>query len=449
MTGGENLLPVHTCSAEYNSKSNDYHVSGDWLTMKRMLIILLAPLLFLSGCGFWRIDTMHVLVRSDRITSLEQEQEIMSRAKLETTSDGRIRVLYVQGTPYERGYQHGKLLRREVQENLGYLYKQGLDTFHSEELFYEAWERLRPFVSQEYIDEMHGLAHGSKMPLHVIHAIHALPSMSEWSGKKRIKKVVKQMMSGELGTSCSNVCATGEATADDGMYVVRILDWGLHRISKLHKYPLITITIPETGYPSANIGWVGFLGSVSGMNSQGITLGEKGHGSPPNETLRGKPMIFLLRDILTYASSLSDVRDIIRGSAPTNSFVFLMTDGKTGEAELYIRDRDRFLVFQPGEDVADRDKNFEGIEHVVYGGHYDDRLTEVLEKQHGRLSPEVFMNEVIPYIAMKSNFQNVVYEPRKLHFWVSNASSRHDRAAEQPYTFFDFREALERFTAHQ
>ena len=44
---------------------------------------------------------------------------------------------------------------------------------------------------------------------------------------------------------------------------------------------------PDSGYAYANIGWVGFLGAVSGINEQGITLGEMGYRNPPNETLYG------------------------------------------------------------------------------------------------------------------------------------------------------------------
>ncbi|MCB0334240.1 MAG: hypothetical protein KDD55_12115, partial [Bdellovibrionales bacterium] len=303
-------------------------------------------LCFLSGftsCGYLRIDPLHYLIRSDRFASEAEEAEVVSRAKLDWTDDGRIRVLYVQGTPYERGYQHGKLLRREVQDNLNYLYKEGLKKFRSEILFEEAFERLRPFIPQDYIEEMHGLAHGARLPLKVVHYIHVLPSISEWGRKKDLKKVIKRMMDGELATSCSNFGVLPSGCEDGNMYTVRILDWGLHKISKLHEYPLLTISKPEKGNVAVNIGWVGFLGAISGMNEQGITLGEMGYGDPPNETLHGKPMPFLLREVLQDANNLADVRRIISTSPGTNSFGYLMSDGKSREAELYIRDRDRFL----------------------------------------------------------------------------------------------------------
>lgn len=399
----------------------------------------------LSGCEllkYRRIDPWHYLVRSDLILTPEQESEILSKAHLSRTDDGRIRVLVLRGTPYERGYQQGVLLRTEVQENLGYMYEQAVEKFHFAELFAEVYERIRPFIPQEYIDEMHGLAHGARMPLNVVHHIHALPSLAEWGGKKRVKGIIKQMMEGELGTSCSNLSLGRATTADGEFYVVRILDWGLHRISKLHQYPLITVNVPDAGIASANIGWVGFLGAVSGMNAQGITLGEMGYGDPENETLRGVPMPFLLRDVMTYASSLTDVRRIIGQSVGENSYAFLMSDGKTEEAQLYIKDRERFLVFEAGQDAEDREERLPGISDISYGGHYNEKMTELLRAGRGRFSLEKLQNELIPEIAMKSNFQNVIYKPSALQFWVSNARSRDEWAASQDYTFFDLRRWL-------
>lgn len=414
--------------------------------MDRRTFLKVSSLALLSGCAlqkFSRIDKDHVLIRSDRFNSLEEVAETLKHSKVEWLDDGRTRVLYVVGSPYDRGYQHGKLLRDDVQRNLTYLYNKAVDKFHVEELFDEAYERMRPFIPDEYVEEMHGLAHGSKLPLRIIHGFHALPEIGEWGGKKKIKEAVTRMMDGTMGTSCSNLCAMGKATADNGFYSVRMLDWGLHRISKLHEYPLITIGKPEKGNIYCNIGWVGFIGAVSGMNEKGITLGEMGYGDKSEETLRGKPMPFLLRDVLSYANNLADVRKIISTSVGTNAFVFLMTDGKTREAEMYIRDKDRFLISKPGKDLEDNGNKVPGIDNYLYGGHYNDRMTETLTKYKGKITPEVLMKEVLPTFAMPSNFQDVVYDPVHLKFWVTNALNKESRAADEPYLEFNFKQAIE------
>ncbi len=407
---------------------------------KYMLFLLL---LNLNACAFWRFDEYHVLLRSDVITSPEIEKQILAKASLGRTEDGRIRVLKVKGSPYERGYQHGALLRAEVRDNMLNLYDNAISTFKSKELFAEAFERARPFIPQEYLDEMHGLAHGAKLPLDVIHAVHILPSLTEWGGKKRLKELAKGMIAGQdLGTSCSNFSTLQSTTADGSMYTVRILDWGLHKISKLHEYPLILVEEPDTGHSSAVLTWVGFIGAVSGLNDQSITLGEMGYGDPESETLRGLPMIFLLRNVLTYAGDLKEVQHILKSAPPTDSYVFLMSDGKNNAAEMYVKDPTRFLVFKPGEPAEDQEKVMPGIPNIVYGGHFEDLMHESLTKYNGQFSPEIIQEKIIPYTAMKSNFQNVVYKPGALQLWVNNAGGPSARAAEQPYTFFDLGKAL-------
>ncbi|MCO6431612.1 MAG: hypothetical protein J5J00_12185 [Deltaproteobacteria bacterium] len=408
-------------------------------------VLLLASLLSHTACAYFRADPWHYMIRSDIITTPEIEQEVLKKARSGWTTDGRIRVIYLAGTPYERGYQQGVLLRDEIRANLGYFYRQAVRKFHFRELFDEAFDRARPYIPEEYMQEMRGLAHGSRLPLSTIHHIHILPEIAEWGGKKRLQKIMKQMIAGDFSTSCSNLSATGAATVDGRTYTVRVLDWGLHRISKLHQFPLIAVNRPDKGHAYVNIGWAGFLGAISGMNEEGITLGEMGYGSPPNESLSGKPMPFLLRDVLAYTSNLSEVRQIIESSVGTSSFVYLMSDGKTGEAEMYVRDRDRMLVFEPGTEISDGSDHYPAINNTVYGGKYADRMNKCLSDGHGKLSVELLMDSIIPEIAMPNNFQNVIYDPAALSFWVNNAASPEERAAEQPYTYFDFRQALREF----
>jgi len=414
---------------------------------RRALVASSVPL-FLSGCITQRIDFFNVLLRSDRISSAEEEKAVLAKAWRTQTEDGRITVLCTRGTPYEQGYQQGVLLRDEVRKNLTYMYEKCIEKFRFKELFAEAYERQRPYIPETYIDEMHGLAHGARLELEVVHAIHALPEITEWGGKKRLVKVVKQMIRGEeLGTTCSNLACSGASTADGKMYVVRILDWGLHRISKLHEHPLLHISVPDVGYASVNIGWMGFLGAVSGINERQITLGEMGAGDAPNEDMRGTPMPFLLREVLTKADSLADVRSIITGHTGTNKFVYLMSDGKTGNAEMYLRDRDSFTVAKMGEHLVVGKHELSPPPGVVYGGHYPERMAPAILENTGKITPDVLMKEMIPKFAMASNFQNVIYDPRALSGWVANAKNATERAAEQPYTYFDFGKILAEFRA--
>jgi hypothetical protein len=308
----------------------------------------------------------------------------------------------------------------------------------------EAFERQRPFIKEEEFAEMRGLAHGARLPLSLVHRIHAIPELSEWGGMKRIRELVKKMLKEDLGTTCSNFAALPNYTADNVMYVTRILDWGLHRISKLHNYPLIAINIPDNGIPFANIGWAGFVGAVSGMNAAGITLGEMGYGDPDNETLSGRPMIFMLREILQKANTLQTAEEIVFNSVPTNSYVFLFADGKTKNASIIFRDRDRFERYSAGEQIYDSKRKIAlpAIPNLVYAGHYREKMSSQLATFHGRLKLEELKSELIPSFAMPSNFQNVIYLPENLTFWVNYAANSKTPAHKSNFTFFDLGKAL-------
>jgi len=60
---------------------------------------------------------------------------------------------------------------------------------------------------------------------------------------------------------------------------------------------MITIYQPTTGNANAyaTIGWIGFVGAVSGVNAKGVALSEMGFGNPPGKRSRGTPMPFMLR----------------------------------------------------------------------------------------------------------------------------------------------------------
>src|SRR5262249_27749552 len=73
-------------------------------------------------------------------------------------------VVHIEGAPYERGYQHGKLLAAEIAENI-----QKSATLRSAKAPADGWRELRLLVNalflrrydQEYLHEMKGIADGA------------------------------------------------------------------------------------------------------------------------------------------------------------------------------------------------------------------------------------------------------------------------------------------------
>jgi isopenicillin-N N-acyltransferase-like protein len=404
-------------------------------------VALVVALVLFSGCAplAKRMVLNHPKVRS--ILSEPQPERTVSRrgqVQFIGEQDDRITVLYVGGTPYEMGYEHGRLLGREVKATIRDVMK-GARKFLPKplrqsmllgreddyaiinELLDRAWARMAPYTPPEDLEEMRGLADGSGIPLQVIQRMHAIPDLGE--------------------TSCSALVAKGAATRDGHVYQLRILDYGAN--FNLQRRPLITVYRPNGANAFVNIGWIGFVGVVSGVNEKGVALSEMGFGDPPGETLAGMPMPFLLKQVLRYADTAEQGAAIIRAAPRTNSYVYFLGD-RNGGAIGMITSAQQALLYRANEQqqVAFGEKLYPQFRDVLYAGHYQDRQAELVRAMHGSFDVDTIM-ELARQISMKSNLHTVIYDLSSEKIWVAN---RKDdiRASDRPYVEFSLREAWSR-----
>src|ERR1700690_609304 len=120
------------------------------------------------------------------LTDPQLDRTITHTGHLETIGDedNRITVLYVTGTPYEMGYEHGLLLGPQVRETIKdvqvgadkllpkILRDSKMITRHDEEQIVNefldrAWKMMARYTPKEDLEEMEGLAAGSGIPLDV------------------------------------------------------------------------------------------------------------------------------------------------------------------------------------------------------------------------------------------------------------------------------------------
>jgi hypothetical protein len=409
---------------------------------------LLALLLTLASAGCIAVpkNSLPLHQRSVVIANAAGAEDILARASMETvTAPGAtaIRVLYLQGTPYEMGFQHGALLRDDIQD----MYRQTIrrvKLLMAEDMLDEAYDLMAPYIPREDMEEMRGLAHGADVPLRVVHWIHSIPEISEYGQKKRFSR-------GFSPTSCSNVVAFGQATADGELYHLRVLD--LSRNLGIQRWPAILVHRPDQGNASVTFAYAGFIGAVSGMNEQRLTFGEMGYGNPPGESMEGIPFIFLFRKLMRESATLKDALRIITTVPRTNSYVYVLGDAKQQNGEsrglLFITDRGRVLTF--AENTLLRDEREGGdtylpLDDVVYGGAKGDLLYEEIRRNYGTIAPGTLMAMTKP-VSLKSNLMNVILKPATLEAWVANATEEDGepgKAAQQPWLHFDFAKALGR-----
>ncbi len=404
-----------------------------------MFFVLVA----LAGCASVPTNRLSLYQRSMNITDQQSEREVLNKAEVHWIGKKqKIRVLHLRGTPYEMGFQHGRLMQKEIKA----LYRRVftiVNTFVDEQMMDEIYDLMSPFIPREEKEEMRGLAHGADVPLRLVHWLHSIPEVVEYGPKKRFRKKFK-------ATSCSNVAAFGRATADGGLYQLRVLDW--IRGLGAQKYPVVLVHEPIVGNASVTFSYAGFIGCVSGMNDKQMAFGEMGYKDPPGEDLRGIPFIFLFRKLMREANSLAEAEQIIRSAVRTCSYVYVISDAKATsdkeKAMLVVADRQRVIVVRDNTPLVDQlgGDRYPALDDIVYGGAKGEILTKELQKYYGFITPKVLM-EMTKIISLKSNMQNIVFKPRTLEAWISNAASSRGnkgRACFQEWIYFNFAQELRR-----
>ena len=144
---------------------------------------------------------------------------------------------------------------------------------------------------------------------------------------------------------CSGFALSGSATKDGTLYHGRILDYGCDW--RLQEHAVLTVAEPAGRIPFVNVTYAGFVGSVTGMNAEKVSIGEMGGKGMGHWD--GVPMAFLMRMVLEEARTLDQAIAIFRDHPRTCEYYFVIADGKTGKGVGMEASWDTFFVVNMGE----------------------------------------------------------------------------------------------------
>ena len=235
---------------------------------------------------------------------------------------------------------------------------------------------------------------------------------------------------------CSGFAVFDSATKNGKLYHGRVLDY-MTTIG-LQDAATTFIIKPDKGHAFANIGYAAFIGSVSGMNSKAISLGEMGGGGEGKWD--GVPMATLMRRALEECSTLDDVIRLWSDSPRTCEYYYVFADGKTNEAVGVAAYPESIEFIKPGQS---HERLGSGIPDAVVlsAGSRLEKLRERVKEKHGQIDADVGKWLMSRPVAMQSNLHNVLFVPQDGVFYVANAS--HSKpAAERPYVRLSLPELL-------
>ena len=262
-------------------------------------------------------------------------------------------VLHIEGEPYERGFQHGKLMAKEIED-----FVNNLATQQSKAGPSDAWGITRTMVSalflrqfdKEFLEEMQGIADGAadggatfdKRPVDLLdivtcnvqmeyetldNAVEATPTGLE--GIMFPKPGAKPAPSASKD-HCSAFAATGPATADGKMVIGHITMSGLANALPCNVWLDIK---PAKGHRLALQGFPGAIWSGQDyyQNSAGLVLTETTIGQTQFNR-EGTPLTNRCRKAMQYGSTIDDiVKALVEKNNGLYTNEWLIGDANTNE----------------------------------------------------------------------------------------------------------------------
>lgn len=362
------------------------------------------------------------------------------------SGDETIWLVHVYGTPYEMGYAYGQLLKdqttaiitqmvahleQEVQSDIDKYIGKDMAAFVAKYglvagLDY-TYEATKSYTPSYFYDEFRGLANSTGLPYGEILRLHMLPEL--------------------VKAGCSIFGAWGQATPTGGLYQLRALDWDTS--GPLQQYPVVSVYHPAPGYghPFAQVGWAGFLVSVTGMSSAPLGMSEKVTDHDFGTSTRfGFPFNFLMRDVLQWDATLEAAITRMSNAHRTCNIWLGCGDGNEGRANLFQYSHSSLVVI--GDDTVINYPSNETkythplIKNVVYWGVNQQCYSYLLQTQHGNITAANTIRNVIP-ISETGNLHAAIYDLTNLNMYVANArapgESGPDNAYARPFVHFDMK----------
>ncbi|HEY3321018.1 MAG TPA: C45 family peptidase [Planctomycetota bacterium] len=329
-------------------------------------------------------------------------------------------ILLLQGSPQEMGTAHGRLLGPRVEKTMAIYYYLvgGVYAVQKDEWFFshleEIEKRCAPHIPKRFMDECDALAQSSGVSAKTLRLGNLIPEKFH----------------------CSGVAVRGKASKDGQILHARVLDY-MTEIG-LQKQALLTVFMPEGRNAWANVGYCGFVGTVTAMNAKGLAIGEMGGAGQGDWD--GTPMTYLLRDIAESASNVDEAIEMFKKAKRTCEYYYVLSD-KAGNLAALRCTASEVLVLKPGQQhellpPVPEDTVF------ISGGDRAKELSKRLAEKHGQIGPQEMMEIIKRPVAMGSNLHNAIFAPATLDLWFADAGKK-SPACNEAYAHVNLGELME------
>jgi hypothetical protein len=340
---------------------------------------------------------------------------------------GKHLICIMEGTPEEMGFQHGRLLAARMAHGTKRALQKALwDKGYTREYVRAQVERMQRFIPAEYVVEMKAIvkglqaAHVSDISYEDIRLVvtqgellHYPPGAGPRGGKDGSARPFfwgdKPRSPAASAPQCSNFACWGRWTPDGRLLHGRNLDW---RITEdIQDSAVVLVWRPKQRVPYMMVTWAGGVGGVSGMNAQGITIGEMTSPSS-SATYDGMPLCILMRRVLEKSSDLATAVRVIEESPRTLGWNFVIGDGKVPDARALDTDAASCDVFTAMDERENVPNFHAALPDAVRRANHPVRLQRMLMliKAIGpglglKIDSVAQLQAVLPLLKMQNSYQ--------------------------------------------
>lgn len=269
----------------------------------------------------------------------------------------------LSGDAYQRGRQHGaalgdriRHLRQRLIGDIVFGKGAAMGTGFLA-ILYGILARMHPNIPRELRDEMRGVADAARVPYRDIllincfdDVLHSLMQLNPVIAPLLHHRFVKPVL-GLLGAppapvpgfACSSFVLTGDRSATGGPVHGRNLDYLICDgfidpdgviPRELRQNVVVLVVRPTRGRAFASVAWPGFVGVVTALNQDGLSLACL-TSTVSRETANGTPLLLLYRMLAQYAGTLDEAEWLLRGTRRTIGNNLTVASGPANDARRF------------------------------------------------------------------------------------------------------------------
>jgi predicted choloylglycine hydrolase len=352
--------------------------------------------------------------------------------------------LYVEGTPFEMGVINGKLTKELVVRQEYYfseqINKMVRSAFTRNYLKYLiGWfnRNLDKNITEEYRDEIFGVSQSASEEFQYLGSNY--------------QRILNYHAAHDIGHALQNLALVGctsfgtwnDKSEDSAMIIGRNFDFYVG--DKFSEDKIVAFCNPDQGYNFMTVTWGGFIGAVSGMNEEGLTVTINAAKSD-YPLSSATPVSIVTREILQYAKNIDEAIAIAKKRKMFVSESFLVASAADNKAVIVEKTPDSLDVYDPqqnyivctnhfqSEGLSKSKKNVEQINESASPYRYE-RLMELLN-ENGKNTVQKTVNILRDRKGLHNAdigdgnekainqliaHHSIVFEPKKRIVWVSTS----------------------------